>query len=329
MVNRYISELRAAPDVDRMSEAAVTQRAAHLLRPTGALARLDEIASWLAGWQRSDCPEVSRPGLLLAAADHGVTVHGVSAYPADMTRAMVDAMRSGVATSVVLAESLGAVVRLVDAGVGEPTADITQSDAMSSERFDHAFSIGRASVASLDVDLLLLGEMGIGNTTAAAAVAAAMFGGDVIDWVGDGTGIGDEARARKIAAVESAVDRVAGETEPLEVLRRVGGAELVALAGATLEARLRSIPVILDGYATAAAVAPLEVAVAGALDHTFAAHLSPEPGHRLLLERIGKSPLLDLGMRLGEGSGALVALPIVRAAALAVTDVATFEEWGL
>ena len=268
------------------------------------------------------------PGLVLAAADHGVADRGVSAHPQHVTAAMVDAIKAGAATSTVLASEVGAAVRLVDVGVGSPTDDLSEADAMSPERFVRAFAEGREAVSTMDVDLVLLGEMGIGNTTSAAAVACALFGGDAADWVGPGSGLDEEAVRAKVDVVREAVERV-DDDDPFEVLRRLGGLELAALAGATAEARVRSIPVLADGFAATAAIAPLAVAADGALDHVLVAHRSPEPGHRLLLDRLGKEPLLDLGMRLGEGSGALVALPIVRAAALAVTDVATFEEWGL
>lgn len=329
MVNPIVSDLLDARGSDLLSSAAVKQRAAEVLRPIGALRRLDEVAEWLAGWQRTDCPAVSKPGLLLAAADHGVESRGVSAYPQEVTTAMADAIRAGVATSTVLASSLDVALRLLDVGVGNPTSDLVAADAMDLGRFSSAFEAGRAAVADMDVDLLLIGEMGIGNTTAAAAVSHALFGGDADDWVGTGTGIDEETRRQKSLVVDQAVQRLGQLGDPIEVLRRVGGAEMAALAGATVEARVRSIPVLLDGYVTCAAVAPLEVAVPGALDHVLAAHVSPERGHERLLARLSKQPLLDLSMRLGEGSGALIAVPIIRAAALAVTDVATFDEWGL
>jgi nicotinate-nucleotide--dimethylbenzimidazole phosphoribosyltransferase len=171
--------------------------------------------------------------------------------------------------------------------------------------------------------------MGIGNTTAAAAICASTFGGPVGGWVGRGTGIEDETLARKIGVVERAVDRIRPGTDPIEVLRQVGGAELAAIAGGIVEARRRSIPVLLDGFVVSAAASVLEVARPGALDHCLASHRSDETGHGRLLERLGKLPLLELRLRLGEGSGALAALPLVRLAAAGVTEVATFAERGL
>lgn len=323
-----LAALDSAPGPDILARQAMVVRASRTLRPPGALARLDEVAAFLAAWQRTDCPAVERPAVLLAAADHGVAARGVSAYPASVTRAMIDAMRAGVATSAVLAADVGASLRLVDAGVGEPTGDISVTDALDPGRFEEAFVRGRETVASLDCDLLVLGEMGIGNTTAAAAVAAALVGPPVERWVGRGTGVDDAGRIRKVEAVEAAVARVTGDS-PIGILRRAGGAEMAVLAGAAVEARVRSIPVLLDGYVVAAAVAPLAAAVPGALAHCLAAHLSPEPGHRLLLDHLGLAPLVDLDMRLGEGSGALAVVPLIRMAAKAVVDVATFEEWGL
>jgi nicotinate-nucleotide--dimethylbenzimidazole phosphoribosyltransferase len=184
-----------------------------------------------------------------------------------------------------------------------------------------------AAVDDVDADLLVLGEMGIGNTTAAAALAAALAGGDVDLWVGRGTGVDDTGLARKRAAVAQAVHRIAGVTDPLEILREVGGAELAAVLAATVAARLRSIPVVLDGYVVTAAVAPLVELDRTALDHCIAGHRSAEPGHRHLLERLGMRPLLDLDMRLGEGSGAMAAVPLIALACAGVTAVPTFAEW--
>ena len=317
------------PDADPVSIDAVRRRADSILRPAGALARLDDVAVWLAGWQRRPDPRVDRPAAVVFVADHGVAAEGVSAYPAAVTKAMLAALEDGVATAPALARSLGAAVSVVDVGVGRPTGDLTVEPAMHEARFAEAWEAGRAAVTGLDAALLVLGEMGIANTTSAAAVCASLLGGDVADWVGRGTGIDDDGLARKVAVVEAARRRVGGNGAPLEVLREVGGAELVAIAGATVEARRRSIPLLLDGYVVAAAVLPLELARPGALDHTLAGHRSGEPGHRLVLERLGKEPLLDLGLRLGEASGALAALPIVRLAAAAVTDVATFQERGI
>jgi nicotinate-nucleotide--dimethylbenzimidazole phosphoribosyltransferase len=287
---------------------------------------LDEAAAWLASWQRTAHPSVSSPALIVFVGDHGVVSEGVSAYPAEVTVSMLRALRRGVATANVLAAEVGSAVRIVDAGVGRPTGNITVEPAMDHDRFVSCFELGRAAVRALDVDLLVVGEMGIGNTTAAAAVATCLFGLTADDWTGRGTGIDETTLQRKIEVVRRARERV-GPCDPIATLAELGGSEMVAIAGAVIEARLRSIPVVLDGFVVTASVAPLEVSRPGALDHCIAGHRSPEPGHQLLLEKLGKQALLDLGLRLGEGTGALAAVPLLRMAARAIVEVATFQEW--
>ena len=326
---RVLAQLLAdLPDPDRSARDEVAARAATVLRPAGAFARLDAVAAWLAGWQGTTTPRVKRPHVAVFAADHGVVGEGVSAYPAEVTAAMAEAIRSGVATITVLAREVGATLELFDVGVGRPTGNVRVTDAMSVEEFDAAVAAGTAAVESVDADLLVVGEIGIGNTTAAAAVAAAACGGDAVDWVGPGTGVVGAALAHKCDVVQAALDRV-GPVEPLEALRRLGGRELAAMAGAVAAARRRRLPVVLDGFIATAAVAPLAVARPGSLDHCIAGHRSAEPGHERLLGILGLDPLMGLDLRLGEGSGALVAVPIIRMAAAAVMEVATFEEWGL
>jgi len=321
--------LRDLPAPDEAAAASVRDRAAQVLRPTGALARLDEVAAWLAAWQRTAQPRVTHPAAVVFVADHGVAAEGVSAYPSAVTAEMLRALRTGAATAAVMARELGAQLEVVDVGVGDPSANLRVEAALDEGRFRRCFAIGRETVAALDADIVVFGEMGIGNTTPAAAVSAGVFGGPAEEWTGRGTGIDDATWAAKVAVIDDALRRLPDACPPLEVLRQVGGSELVAIAGAIVEARRRSLPVVLDGFVVTAAAAPLEAAAPGILDHCIAGHCSGEPGHRLLLEKLGKPPLLDLGLRLGEGSGALAALPLVRLAAAAVTDVATFEEWGL
>lgn len=319
--------LRHLPEPDAAAAEAVRRRAGEVLRPTGALRRLDEVAVWLAGWQRTTSPKARDAACVVFVADHGVAVEGVSAYPAAATVAMLEALRSGAATANAMARELGVWLEVVDVGVGRPTGNIRVEAAMSPARFAGCLEAGREAVPD-DVDLLVVGEMGIANTASAAAVCAGLFGGPAEEWTGRGTGVDAEAYARKVAVVDEAARRV-GEASPAEVLRELGGAELVAMAGAVLEARRRSVPVVLDGFVATAACAVLEAMRPGALDHCIAGHCSSEPGHRLLLSKLGKEPLLDLGLRLGEASGALAAIPLVRLAAACVRDVATFEERGL
>jgi nicotinate-nucleotide--dimethylbenzimidazole phosphoribosyltransferase len=331
MDDELTSALADLPGPDVEAAEAVRARAGQVLRPTGALARLDEVAVWLASWQRTTSPRVAHPAVVVFVADHGVVEEGVSAYPGAVTAEMLRALQTGAATATVMARELGAGVDVVDVGVGRPSANLRYQPALDADRFRDCFQAGRRAVAGLgaDADIVVFGEMGIGNTTPAAAVCAALFGGPAEEWTGRGTGIDDQTWMTKVAVVDDACRRLPDDCGPLEILRQVGGPELVAIAGAVVEARRRSLPVILDGFVATAAVAPLEAARPGALDHCLAGHCSGEPGHRLLLDKLGKPPLLDLGLRLGEGSGALAALPLVRLAAVCVTDVATFDEWGL
>lgn len=312
---------------DEAAKMAVENRAARVLRPSGAFERLDRVAVWLAGWQRSRSPRVERPHAILFAGDHGVAAEGVSAYPADITAAMVAALAEGKATASVLASQVGASLSVVDVAVGDPTGNIRTADALTPQRFDAAARAGVDAVEDCDADLLVVGEMGIGNTTPAAALAAAVLGGSALEWVGPGTGVSGEALLNKARVVQDALERV-GSVQPLEALRRLGGAELVAIAAAVMTARRRRIPVVLDGFIATASVLPLEAEVPGALKHCIAGHRSAEPGHVRLLEHLNLEPLLELDLRLGEGSGALVAVPLIRMAAAAVVDVATFEEWA-
>lgn len=316
------------PDADAAARAAVHERAAQVLRPQGALAWLDDVAEWVAGWQRTSQPRIERPVGLIFAADHGVAAATeVSAYPTGVTEAMFRAYQQGRSTISAFARLAGATVTAIDVGIGDPTGDIRHEPAMSQDRFDTVVQIAFDAVDALDCDLLALGEMGIGNTTTSAAISAALAGGETAAWVGRGTGVDDEGLRRKREAVQEAVRRIAGITDPLEILREVGGYEIVALTAATVAARRRSIPVVLDGYVVTAAVLPLNEIDRSILDHCVVGHCSAEPGHRKLLDRLGKPPLLDLDMRLGEGSGAMAAVPLIAMACAGITDVPTFAEW--
>lgn len=320
--------LENLPQPDIVSATSVATRAVETLRPPGAFARLDEIAAWLASWQSTTAPRVERPHVAVFGADHGVMDDGVSAFPADVTGAMVAAMNQGVATINAVARQVGATFSFHNAGVGEPTANIRIADAMTDDEFDEAARIGIAAVESVDADLFIFGEVGIGNSTPAAAVTAAVLGGPAANWVGPGTGVVGEALANKQRVVADAVDRV-GVVNPIEALRCLGGKEIVAMAAATLSARHRGIPVLLDGFIATSAVVPLHASDPAALDHVRAGHTSAEPGHVRQLAAIGMDPLLDLDLRLGEGSGAVAAVPILQVACAAVVDVATFKEFGL
>ena len=317
------------PGPDVAARTSVAARAASVLRPPGALAWLDDVAVWKAGWERSARPSVERPAAIVFAGDHGVAAAtNVSAFPAEVTAEILASAQRGMATINAFARVAGASVTAIDVGVGRPTGDIRVEAAASPERFDEICEIAFAAVEAADTDLLVFGEMGIGNTTPSAAVAAALGGGEAAMWVGRGTGVDDEGLDRKREAVQAAVRRIAGVVDPLEILREVGGSELIAMAAGIVAARHRSIPVILDGYVVTAAAFPLHATAPGSLDHCIVGHCSAEPGHRILLEKMDKKGLLELDMRLGEGSGAMAAVPLVSMACAGVTQVATFDEWG-
>lgn len=328
MTRRWLDEqLANLLEPDHESAAAVRLRAADILRPAGAFARLDEVAEWIAAWRRDARPSIERPTALVFAANHGVAGAGVSKYPVEVTASMVAAFKAGSSTVSALAEVVGATVDVVDVGVDVPSDDLRHRAAVSPIRFDECVAAARRAVDALDTDLLVIGEMGIGNTTAAAALAGALLGGRAADWVGRGTGVDDETLTHKTSVVEEAVARVRDVTDPLDVLGEVGGLEIVAMAAAIVAARQRSIPVLLDGYVVTTAALALHRRNSTALDHCWAGHRSAEPGHRRVLEAIGKRPLLELDLRLGEASGAMAAVPLVRMACAAVSRVPTFGEW--
>ncbi len=328
VLGRIEEALAASPGPDDIARHSTKTRAAQVLRPTGALQRLDDLAVWMSGWSPGVSSQFTA-SCLVFASDHGVARQGVSAYPQAVTVAMKSAIEGELATSTALAKVHGASMRLVDVGVGRPTNDFTEMDALDFGRFEQAWMAGAEAVANETSDLVILGELGIGNTTAASAVAAGIIGGSATDWVGRGTGVDDAGLARKIDVVERGLTRLGADASPARVLAGVGGAELVAMAGAAVEARRRSRPLILDGFIATSALLLLHKLSPGFLDHAVAGHRSPEQGHIRMLEWLEKEPILSLEMRLGEASGALVALPILRSAVAAVLDVATFAEAGV
>jgi nicotinate-nucleotide--dimethylbenzimidazole phosphoribosyltransferase len=326
------ADLKAAcldlPPPDPTAAAATALREATLTKPPGSLGRLEDFVAFLSRWQGRPAPALERVEVLVFAGNHGVVAQGVSAYPAEVTAQMVANFAAGGAAINQLARVAGAHLRVIPLFLEQPTADFTVAAAMDESRFLTAVAAGYDAV--VDADLLCLGEMGIGNTTAAAAMAAALFGGGGGRWAGRGTGVDEEGLARKQAAVDRALAVHADVVgDPLAIAATLGGHELAALLGAALAARRRRIPVLLDGFVCTAAVAPLARLRADALDHALAAHVSAEAGHRALLAELGLKPMLDLGMRLGEASGAAVAVLLVRAALACHTGMATFAEAGV
>ena len=317
--------LRALPGPDREAGAAAA-REAQLTKPAGALGRLEELAHWLAMWQGRHPPRVERPHAAVFAANHGIAARGVSAYPATVTEQMVRNFIDGGAAVNQLCAVADADLRVYELALDEPTRDISEAPAMDEADCARAIAYGMMAVEE-GIDVLALGEMGIGNTTSAAALCQGLFGGAAHDWAGRGTGIDDARLAHKIALIEAAVarHRVAAH-DPLDLLRRLGGFELAAILGAIMAARLARTPVLLDGYTCTAAAAVLHALDPGALDHCQVAHVSCEPGHGRLLKRLEKRALLDFDMRLGEGSGAVLAIPLLKAACACHDGMATFAE---
>jgi nicotinate-nucleotide--dimethylbenzimidazole phosphoribosyltransferase len=328
-----LAEMRAlladmpGPDLEAGTAAAL--REARLTKPAGALGRLEEIVHWLATWQGKHPPSANHPRTAVFVANHGVAARGVSAYPAAVTAQMVENFIAGGAAVNQLCRSVDADLRVYEMSLDEPTADFTQGPAMSDEACALAMAYGMTAVEP-GIDLLALGEMGIANTTSAAALSGALWGGAAADWVGPGTGVSGAVLANKAAVVAEAVALHRGASrDPFELLRRLGGREFAAIAGAVMAARRARVPVLLDGYAATAAASVLQAADPHALDHCLVAHRSAEPGHARLLERLGKAPLFDLGMRLGEASAATLAIALVKAAIACHTGMATFAEAGV
>jgi nicotinate-nucleotide--dimethylbenzimidazole phosphoribosyltransferase len=335
--------------VDRDAEARARARQDRLVKPRGALGRLEDVACWFAGRQGHEIPELPRPAITVFAADHGVALRGVSAYPREVTAQMAAGFARGGAAISVLARALDARLTAVDVGIAAPrdtlpgvvaarvrdgTADFCETAAMTFAEAEAAMAIGAAHAdadAAAGATLLIPGDMGIGNTTAAAALVCALSGASPGQVVGYGTGIDEARRARKVDVVARGLAR-ARATPPdggVGWLAEVGGLEIAAIAGYVLRAAGRGVPVLLDGFIAAAAALAACAVAPRAADWMLAAHRSAEQGHAIALERLGLAPLLDLGLRLGEASGAAVAVPLVHAALRLHRDMATFADAGV
>ncbi len=312
---------------DAAAIAAATERSGQLTKPPGSLGQLEGLAIWMAGWQGTDKPRADRAQICIFAGNHGVAAQGVSAFPVEVTAQMVGNFLADGAAINQLAKTFGAKLTVRALELETPTADFAQGPAMTEAEVVAALNAGWEAVLP-EAQVLVVGEMGIGNTTSAAAIATALYGGD--GWAGRGTGVDDAGLARKVAAVAAGIVANPGAVgDGLQALRCLGGRELAGMAGAMARARELRIPVILDGFIACAAAACLEQASPGALDHCVAGHVSAEGAHGRLLAKLGKEPLLDLGLRLGEGSGGALAIGIVRAACACHSGMATFAEAGV
>ncbi|WP_424980153.1 nicotinate-nucleotide--dimethylbenzimidazole phosphoribosyltransferase [Leisingera sp. S232] len=325
----FRAALVGAPVQDPAAVAGAAARNGQLTKPPGALGRLEDLAVWYGGWRGSERPEICAPQVIVFAGNHGVTAQGVSAFPPEVTAQMVINFEHGGAAINQLAKLAGARMDVHALDLERPTADFTQGPAMSQEELLTALKAGWDAVDP-SADLLVVGEMGIGNTTPAAALACALFGGEAADWTGRGTGVDDTGLANKTRVVTEGValhrDVV---RDGLDALACLGGREIAAMAGAIAAARVLCIPVILDGFICCAAAACLLQTADGALDHTVAGHQSAEGAHAALLEKLGKEPLLSLGLRLGEASGAALAIQVLKGAVACHSGMATFAEAGV
>ena len=315
----------ALPGPDAQAEATARARDAQLTKPAGSLGQLEEIAFWLARWTGRK-PAVRNPLVAIFAGNHGVAARGVSAFPAEVTVQMVANFAAGGAAinQICAANNLG--LKVFDLALEVPTNDLSREAAMDERTCAATMAFGMEAVAA-GTDLLCIGEMGIANTTSASAIYHALYGGEAADWVGPGTGHDQAGVALKADVIGEAIALHRSHlSDPLEVLRRLGGREIAAMAGAVLAARVQRVPVIVDGFVASAAVAVLRAVSPDAIDHCLFAHVSAEPAHRAALEKMNARPLLDLDMRLGEGTGAALAAGIVKAAAACHSGMATFEE---
>ena len=335
------------PHIAPISDTALAQRLQHRLdnktKPQGALGRLEALALQIGLVQQTENPQLREPQVLVFAADHGLAANGVSAYPSDVTWQMVENFLAGGAAVSVLARQHGLALTVVDAGVrhdfapraglldrkiGPGTADALQGDAMSAVQCATATRSGRDVVRSLPGNVVLLGEMGIGNTSSAALLLARLTGADIDTCVGRGTGLDDAGLERKRTVLRAVMQRHEGATTPIAALAAFGGFE-IAMLGAALQAASERRLVVVDGFIGGAAILVAATVAPALLDYCVFAHRSNEAGHRLMLEHLGVEPLLDLGLRLGEASGAVLAWPLIQSAVLVLNQMASFESAGV
>ena len=319
--------IRALPGKHEAVEAEALAHQNQLTKPPGALGRMEELAVFLASWQGQVKPSLTTAQAVVFAGNHGICAQGINPFPQDVTAQMVANFTAGGAAINQLCKVSGAELDVVPLSLEIPTANFVEQEALTEDELCSVMSTGAQAVNS-NADILLLGEMGIGNSTVSAALAASVFGGDVARWVGAGTGSDEAGIARKQKVIEQGL-KIHGSRTDLSALLAFGGREQAAICGAVLAARLAHIPVILDGFICTAAAAPLFGMAPDSLDHCLVGHASAEPGHKHLLAAMGKYAILQLDMRLGEGTGAAVALSVLRGAAACHNQMATFESAGI
>lgn len=325
-VRQILSDL---PGPDMEAARAAQEREPQLTKPAGSLGRLEQLAAWTAAWQGRYPPRMTTPNAHVFAGNHGVVAQGVSAFPSEVTKQMVQNFEHGGAAVNQMCKALGVGLCVEQMDLDNPTQDFTQNPAMTDTECAEAIAFGM-NVIDPASDVACLGEMGIGNTTSAAAICLALHGGSALTWTGPGTGLDKPGIGRKAEVVGIGVNNYKDHMDDgLDVLRCLGGREMAAIAGAVIGARLKKVPVMLDGYVSTAAAAVLTSLNKRALDHCKVGHVSQEPGHKLLLEKLGKNALQDHNMRLGEATGAVLAVSLLKAAVACHNDMATFAEAGV
>lgn len=336
------------PDLADIDDPQLAARLQSLIdnktKPLGALGRLEALALRLGLILGTEAPALAQPQMLVCAADHGLAARGVSAYPQEVTAQMVLNFLAGGAAVSVLARQHGLALTVVDCGIarelpaqpglllrrlGPGTADALEGPAMTAAQCEQAIANGRAIVRALPGNALLLGEMGIGNSSAAALLLARLAGQDIDACTGPGTGLDAAGRARKRAVLREVLARHAQATAPLDALAALGGFEIATLVGAVLQAAQERRVVVVDGFIASAAVLVAHALQPRVVQRCVAAHGSAEPGHALMLRALGLAPLLDLGLRLGEGSGAALAWPLLESACRVLREMASFDAAGV
>jgi len=317
------------PNANFLAKTAATDRNSQLTKPPGALGDLENLGIWYASWAGNGRPSLVAPQVVIFAGNHGIAAAGISAFLPEVTQQMVYNFQAGGAAINQICNLFGAKMDVIALDLDQPTQDFTQGSAMSENDLLVALQTGWRAV-DYTADLFVAGEMGIGNTTSAAAIVAALYGGGAKAWVGRGTGVDDIGLALKRSVVDAGLARhrdVLGD--PLAVLQTLGGREIAAMAGAIAAARKHMIPVLLDGFICGSSAAVLHAMNSSALDHTQAGHVSAEGAHAQLLRKLGKKPLLSIDLRLGEGSGGALAIGILKAAVACLSGMATFTEAGV
>lgn len=336
------------PSIPRLADAPLTARLEHKLnhktKPLGSLGRLEALALRIGEILGSDSPELHAPQLVIFAADHGLAARGVSAFPSEVTWQMVENFLAGGACVSVLARQHGLALTVVDCGVmrefaprvgllarrlGAGTADASAGPAMTAAQCAQALANGAQVVRDLPGNVLLLGEMGIGNTSAASLLLARLAGLDIAECTGAGTGLNEAAIARKTAVLRKVLALHAQARAPLDALAAFGGFEIATMAGAVLQAAIERRLIVVDGFITGAAVLVAHALQPAVMERCVFAHRSGERGHVQMLAHLGAQPLLDLGLRLGEGSGAALAWPLLESACRVLREMASFESAGV